>query len=80
MAKLPKKIELKGVQQPSGNYSIILQRTPPHKKVIHLAVETQGIVTCTIEAMFPDLSPRLKIQNALLSVDYQIQFNKSYDF
>ncbi len=79
MAKLPKKIELKGVQQPSGNYSIILQRTPPHKKIIHLAVETQGIITCTIEAMFPDLSPRLKIQNTLLSVDYQIQFNKSYD-
>jgi hypothetical protein len=79
MAKLPKKIELKGVQQPSGNYSIILQRTPPHKKIIHLAVETQGIITCTIEAMFPDLSPRLKIQNSLLSVDYQIQFKKSYD-
>ena len=80
MAKLPKKLELKGVQQPSGNYSIILQRTPPHKKMIHLAVETQGIMTCTIEAMFPDLSPRLQIQNALLSVDYQIQFKKSYDF
>lgn len=80
MAKLPKKLELKGVQQPSGNYSIILQRTPPHKNMIHLAVETQGIMTCTIEAMFPDLSPRVQIKNALLSVDYQIQFKKSYDF
>ena len=80
MAKLPKKLELKGVQQPSGNYSIILQRTPPHKKMIHLAVETQGLMTCTIEAMFPDLSPRLQIQNALISVDYQIQFKKSYAF
>jgi hypothetical protein len=79
MAKLPKEIELKGVQQPSGIYSIILQRTPPQNKIIHLAVETQGIMTCTLEAMFPDLSPRLEIQNALLSVDYQIQFNKSYD-
>lgn len=80
MTKLPKKLELIGVQQPSGKYSIILQRTPPHKKVIHLAVETKGIMTCTIEAMFPDLSPRLQIQNSLLSVDYQIQFKKSYDF
>lgn len=80
MAKLPKKLELKGVLQPTGNYSIILQRTPPHKKVIHLAVETMGIMTCTVEAMYPDLSPRIQIQNPLLSVDYQIQFKKSYDF
>lgn len=80
MAKLPKKIELKGVQQPAGNYSIILQRTPPHKKMIHLAIETQGIMKSTIEAMFPDLSPRIQIQNSLVSVDYQIQFKKSYDF
>jgi len=79
-AKLPKKIELKGVLQPSGNYSITLQRTPPHKKMIHLAVETKGIMKCTIEAMFPDLSPRLKIQNPLLTVDYEIQFKESYDF
>ena len=80
MAKLPKKLELKGVQQPSGGYSIILQRTPPHKKMIHLAIKTQGIMTCTIEVEFPDLSPRVQIQNALLSVDYQIQFKKSYNF
>jgi len=80
MAKLPKKLELKGVQQPTGNYSIILQRTPPHKKVIHLAVETQGIMTCTVEVMFPDRSPRIQIHNALVSVDYQILFKKRYDF
>lgn len=80
MAKLPKKIELKGVKQPSGNYSITLQRTPPHKKKIHLEAETKGIMTCTLEAIFPDLSPRLKIQNPLISVDYEIQFKESYDF
>jgi hypothetical protein len=80
MAKLPKKLELKGAKQASGNYSIILQRTPPHKKMIHLAIETQGIMTCTLEVMFPDLSPRMQIQNALLSLDYQILFKKSYDF
>ena len=78
--KLPKKVELIGVQQPSGKYSIIIQRTPPHKKIINLAIKTKGIMTCTIEAMFPDLSPRLQIQNSLLSVDYQIQYRKSYDF
>jgi len=80
MVKLPKKLELKGVQQPSGNYSIILQRTPPHQKLIHLSVKTQGIMTCTIEAMYPDPSPRLQIQNPLLSVDYQIEFKKSCEF
>jgi len=80
MTKLPKKLELKGVLQPSGNYSIILQGTPPHKKNVHFSIEAQGIMTCTIEATFPDLSPRIQIQNALLSVDYQIQFTKSYVF
>src|SRR5665648_19566 len=80
IAKLPKKLELKGVLQPSGNYSIMLQRTPPHKKIIHLGVETKGLMTCTVEVMFPDLSPRVQIQNPLLSVDYQIQYKKSYDF
>jgi len=80
MDKLPKKLELKGVQQPSGKYSIILQRTPPHKKMILMTIETQGIMTCTLEAMFPDISPRLQIKNSLISVDYQIQFKKSYNF
>ncbi len=80
MSKLPKKIELKGVQQPSGNYLITLQRTPPHRKMLHLNVETTGIITCTIETVLPDLSPRILIQNALLSVDYQIQYKKSFDF
>ena len=80
MAKLPKKLELKGVKQPSGIYSITIQRTPPHKKMIHLAAVAQGIMTCTIEGMFPDLSPHLQIQNVLISTDYQIQFKKSFDF
>jgi len=80
MSKLPKKIELKGAQQSTGNYSILIQRTPPHDKMIHLAVETQGLVKCTIEATYPDLSPRLQIQNSFLSVDYQILFKKSFDF
>jgi len=80
MIKLPKKLELKGVQQSSGKYLLELQRTPPHKKLIQLVIETQGIITCTIEAVFPDLSPRLQIQDSLLSVDYQIQFKERYDF
>jgi len=80
MTKLPKKVELKGVKQSFGKYSLKLQRTPPHKKVINLAIETQGVMTCTIEAMYPDLTPRLQLNNSLLSVDYQIQYKKSYDF
>lgn len=80
MTKLPKKLELKGVKQSSGNYSITLQRTPPHKKMIQLSIMTKGVMTCTLEATLPDLSPRLQIQNPLLSVDYESQFKKSYDF
>ena len=80
MDKLPKKLQLKGAQQPTGKYLLTLQTTPPHKKLIHLTVETQGILTCTVEAQFPDLSPRLKINSPLISVDYQRQFKESFDF
>ncbi len=80
MSKLPKKIDLKGIQQPSGNYTISLQRTPPHKKIIDFAVETQGIITCTLEAIHSDQSPRIQIHDELLSVEYQIQFKQSYNF
>ena len=80
MSKLPRKLQLKGVQQPSGNYSLILQRTPPHRNNIHLSVETQSVVTCTVEAIFPDQSPRVQIQHELVSVDYQILFKECFDF
>ncbi|WP_242833861.1 M28 family peptidase [Desulfosporosinus sp. OT] len=79
ISKLPKKLQLKGVQQPSGKYSIILQRTPPHRNIIHLSIKTQSVMTCSLEATFPDPSPRIQIQHALLSVDYQIQYKESYD-
>src|SRR5665648_280184 len=79
-SKLPKKLELKGVKQSSGNYSLKLKRTPPHKKVIELGIKTQGIMTCIIEAVYSDLTPRLQIKDPLISVDYQIQYNKSYEF
>lgn len=80
MAKLPRKLQLIGVQQPSGKYSIILQRTPPHKNSIRISVETQGVLTCSLEVMFSDPSPRIQIQHEFLSVDYQILFKESYDF
>lgn len=80
MSKLPRKLQLKGVQQPSGSYSIILQRTPPQRNLIQISVETEGVMTCSVEATFPDPSPRIQIQHALVSVDYQIWFKESYDF
>ena len=80
MSKLPRKLQMIGVQQSTGNYSIILQRTPPQKNSIHLSVKTQGAMKCSVEATFPDPSPRILIQEALISVDYQIRFHESYDF
>ena len=80
MSKLPKKLELKGVKQSGGTYSIILQRTPPQKNYIKLLVETESVMSCTVEAMFPEPSPRILIQDALLSVDYQIGFKERFDF
>ncbi|MDR3602223.1 MAG: M28 family peptidase [Desulfosporosinus sp.] len=80
MSKLPRKLQLKGEQQPSGKYSLILQRTPPQRNSIHLSVETQSVITCTVEATFPNPAPRIQLDYALISADYQIWFQKSYDF
>ena len=80
MSKLPRKLQLIGTQLANGKYSIILQRTPPQRNGIHLLVKTHSVMTCAIEATFPDPSPRLKIQQEFVSTDYQIQFKESYDF
>lgn len=80
MSKLPKKIQLKGFKQSTGTYSIVLQRTPPQKNMIQLSVETQGVVSCTVQAMFPEPSPRILIRDALISVDYQIGYEESFNF
>ena len=80
MSKLPRKLQLIGTQQPSEKYSIILQRTPPHKNSIQISVQTQGVITCSVEAMFPDQSPRIQIQYPLSSIDYQIWFKENYEF
>ncbi|MDP4160444.1 MAG: M28 family metallopeptidase [Bacillota bacterium] len=80
MSKLPRKLQLKGVLQPTGNYTIILQRTPPQRNIIQLSVETESILSCSVEGVFPDPSPRTQIQNALLSVDYLIQYKENFQF
>ncbi|HEY8908963.1 MAG TPA: M28 family peptidase [Desulfosporosinus sp.] len=80
IAKLPKKLQLKGLEQPSGNYSLILQRTPPQRNLIQLSVETEGVMTCLLEGTFPDPSPQMQIKNDCLSVDHEIWFKESYEF
>ena len=80
MSKLPRKLQLKGLKQPSGKYALIMQRTPPQRNLIRMSVETESVMTCYVEAVFPDPSPQLQIQNPLLSLDYQIWFKESYDF
>lgn len=80
MSKLPRKLQLKGVLQPSGNYSILLQRTPPQKTMIQISVETPGIMTCSLEGIFADPSPRIQVQHALISADYQIRFKEDFQF
>lgn len=80
MFKLPRKLQLKGVQRSTDKYTLILQRTPPQRNIIHLSINAQSTVTCSIEAMFPDPAPRMLIKNPLLSVDYQIGFKESFTF
>ncbi|EHQ90096.1 M28 family metallopeptidase [Desulfosporosinus youngiae] len=80
MSKLPKKLQLKGAQQSSGTYSLILQRTPPQKNSIQISIETQGVINCSVEALFPDPSPRILIQHPLVSTDYKIRFQENFEF
>lgn len=80
MSKLPRKLQLKGVKQLSGKYTLIMQRTPPQRNLIQMSIETEGLMTCYVEATFPDPSPQLQIQNPFLSVDYQIWFIECFDF
>ncbi|KLU67875.1 aminopeptidase YwaD precursor [Desulfosporosinus acididurans] len=80
MTKLPKQIQLIGFRQPTGKYSLLLQRTPPQKNTIHLSVETQGLLTCSIEGIFPCSEPQLQIHNKQLSIDYLRLFKENYSF
>lgn len=80
MSKLPKKLQLQGVQQSNGNYTITLQRTPPQRSTIQLTVKTESIMTCLVEGIFPEPMPRIQIQHALISPDYQILYKESFQF
>jgi hypothetical protein len=80
MTKLPKKLQLVGERQPSGDYSLLIQRTPPQKNTIHLIINAHGIVTCSIEGIFPCPNPSLQIQNEKISIDYERQFKENYTF
>lgn len=80
MSKLPRKLQLQGVQQSDGTYSIILQRTPPQRSTIQLTVKTESLVTCSVEGVFSDPTPRIQIRNALVSPDYQILYRENFRF
>jgi hypothetical protein len=80
MSKLPRKLQLQGVQQPNGNYTIILQRTPPQRTTIQLTLKTESIMKCSVEGIFPDPMPRIQIHHALVSPDYQILYQENFQF
>jgi len=80
MTKLPKKLQLNGVKQPSGIYSLTMQRTPPQRKNIHFSVLTESSLKCTLDGIFGDTSPRIQIQSNDLSIDYQVKYQENFFF
>lgn len=79
ISKLPKKLQLKGIQSSSGVYTLTMQRTPPQRNLIQLSVKTEGKISCTVESTFSDPSPSTKIEIEGTSVDYQIWFKQSLE-
>lgn len=80
ISKLPRKIQLRGVQQSNGDYMLVLQRTPPQRTTIQLIVKTESLIRCSVEGIFPDPMPRIQIQHALVSPDYQIMDKEYFQF
>ena len=79
ISKLPRKIKLEGKER-NGKYSLILERTPPHKSKIQWGIAANGTVTCTVETLFADEAPGMIIQNPQVSPNYEEIYQVNFDF
>lgn len=79
ISKLPRKIKLEGKEQ-DGKYSLILERTPPQKALIQWTIKAPGTVQCTVESLFADGNPKIRIENENLSPDYEELYRATFEF
>ncbi len=79
LAKLPKKVLLKG-KKIGDNYYLIMESTPPYNNTIKMSLEATGQIKCQVEALLADYTRKLTLQEANLSVNYQSLVQATYDF
>ncbi|AHF06762.1 M28 family metallopeptidase [Desulfitobacterium metallireducens] len=79
MSKLPRKVKLEGIEK-SGQYELILERTPPHKSILQASIEGEGKIQVTVEVIFADLKPSLTLEKHNLSIDYLESYRSEFEF
>lgn len=79
ISKLPRKIKLEGKER-NGTYSLILERTPPHKETIQWGIAANSTITCTVEVLFADGAPGMTIQTPQISPNYEEIYRANFDF
>lgn len=79
VSKLPRKIKLEGKER-NGMYSLILERTPPHKENIQWGIAANSAITCTVEVLFADGAPGMTIQTPQISPSYEEVYRANFDF
>jgi len=80
LSKLPRRVQLLGKRQNSGNYILVLERTPPQRNQIRLTLEGESTVKCKVQVSFPDPAQTFRINADNLSVDYQAFYEKEFEF
>lgn len=79
VSKLPRKIKLEG-KELSGKYSLILERTPPHKSNIQWSIASNSTVSCTVETLFADDAPAMLLQDPQVSPNYEEMYRANFEF
>ena len=79
LAKLPKKVMLKG-KKFGDNYYLTMESTPPHNNSIKMSLVVTDQIECQVEALLADYTRKFTLQEANLSVSYQSLVQATYDF
>jgi hypothetical protein len=79
ISKLPRKIKLEGKEQ-NGVYSLMLERTPPHRSKVQWTITSNSTMSCSVETIFADEAPSMILQNPKLSPTYEEICKVKFDF
>lgn len=78
ISKLPRKVTLEGKEN-KGMYSLVLERTPPHKENIQWQVAAPGTLKCYLEVVFADENPQYLIQSPRISPNYLKKYQDVFE-